>query len=167
VLAFCHNSNEALAAMLRPGNAGANTAADLTTVLDPALEQIPDEFRHGNPVLVRLDGAGTSKALLAHIRGLREHGVHAQFSIGWVLIGCEHTAIAALPEAAWTAAIDIDGDPREAVAVAELTGLLLAAMFADYPNGTRITLRPRTLPPRRATRPDRDPRQLALHLLRC
>jgi Transposase DDE domain group 1 len=34
VLAFCDNSNEALAGMLRPGNAGANTAADLIAVLD-------------------------------------------------------------------------------------------------------------------------------------
>jgi hypothetical protein len=83
VLAFCDNSNEALAGMLRPGNAGANTAADLIAVLDAALAQIPDEFRHGYPVLVRLDGAGASKTLLAHIRGLREHGVHAEFSVGW------------------------------------------------------------------------------------
>jgi hypothetical protein len=72
VLAFCDNSNEALAGMLRPGNAGANTAADLIAVLDQGLAQIPDQFRHGYPILVRLDGAGTSKALLAHIRDQRE-----------------------------------------------------------------------------------------------
>jgi hypothetical protein len=53
VLAFCDNSNEALAGMLRPGNAGSNTAADLIAVLDQALAQIPDEFRHGYPLLVR------------------------------------------------------------------------------------------------------------------
>jgi DDE superfamily endonuclease len=66
VLAFCDNSNEALAGLLRPGNAGSNTAADLIAVLDQALAQVPDEFRHGYPVLVRCDGAGASKALLAH-----------------------------------------------------------------------------------------------------
>jgi len=141
VLAFCDNSNEALAGMLRPGNAGANTAADLIAVLDAALAQIADEFRHGYSVLVRLDGAGCSKALLAHIRGLRKHGVHAEFSVGWALTEREHTAIAALPETAWTAAIDIDGEPREAAAVAELTGLLPAVMFADYPAGTRVIVR--------------------------
>jgi hypothetical protein len=97
VLAFCDNSNEALAGMLRPGNAGANTAADLIAVLDAALAQVPDEFRHGYPVLVRLDGAGASKALLAHIRGLRRQGVHAEFSIGWALTEREHAAIAACP----------------------------------------------------------------------
>jgi hypothetical protein len=97
VLAFCDSSNEALTGMLRPGNAGANTAADLIAVLDQALKQIPDEFRHGYPVLVRLDGAGASKALLAHSRGLREHGMHAEFSVDWALTEREHTAIAALP----------------------------------------------------------------------
>jgi Transposase DDE domain group 1 len=141
VLAFCDNSNEALAGMLRPGNAGANTAADLIAVLDAALAQIPDEFRHGYPVLVRLDGAGASKTLLAHIRGLREHGVHAEFSVGWALTEREHTGVAALPETAWTPAIDIDGDPREGAAVAELTGLLPAAMFRDYPAGMRVIVR--------------------------
>jgi Transposase DDE domain group 1 len=105
------------------------------------LVQIPDQFRHGYPVLVRLDGAGASKALLTHIRGLREHGVHAEFSVGWALTEREHTAIAALPEAAWTPAIDTDGDPREAAAVAELTGLLPAVMFADYPAEMRVIVR--------------------------
>jgi hypothetical protein len=141
VLAFCDNSNEALAGMLRPGNAGANTATDLIAVLDAALAQIPDEFRHGYPMLVRLDGAGASKALLAHIRGLREHGVHAEFSIGWAVTEREHTAIAKLPAKAWSPAIDIDGDPRESAALAELTGLLPAAMFNDYPEGMRIIVR--------------------------
>jgi Transposase DDE domain group 1 len=141
VLAFCDNSNEALAGMLRPGNAGSNTAADLIVVLDQALTQIPDEFRHGYPVLVRTDGAGASKALLAHIRALRDTGVHSEFTIGWAVGEREHTAIAALPETAWTAAIDIDGDPRDGAAVAELTGLLDAAIFGDYPPGMRIIVR--------------------------
>jgi hypothetical protein len=106
-------------------------------VLDVALAQIPDEFRHGYPVLVRLGGDGASKALPSHIRDLREQGVHAEFTVGWALTEREHTAIAALPEAAWTTAIDVDGDPREAAAVAEWTRLLPAVMFGDYPAGMR------------------------------
>jgi hypothetical protein len=119
--------------MLRAGNAGSNTAADHIAVLDAALAQIPDEYRHGYPILVRLAGAGASKALPAHIGGLRAQGVHAEFTVGWALTEREHTAIAALPETAWTTAIDVDGDPREAAAAAELTGLLPAVMFSDYP----------------------------------
>jgi hypothetical protein len=37
LLAFCDNTGEFLAAALRPGNAGSNTATDHTTVLDAAL----------------------------------------------------------------------------------------------------------------------------------
>jgi hypothetical protein len=47
ILAFLDNSGEFLAGLLRPGNAGANTAADHITVLDAALTQIPDAHRHG------------------------------------------------------------------------------------------------------------------------
>jgi hypothetical protein len=113
LLAFCDNTGEALAGMLRPGNAGSNTAIDHITLLDAALGQLPDQFRHGYPILVRADGAGSSKAYLAHIRSLRNHGVHSEFSIGWAVTGREHAAIAALPDHAWAAAIDGEGDPRE------------------------------------------------------
>jgi hypothetical protein len=141
LLAFCDNTKEALAGMLRPGNAGSNTAADHIVLVDAALAQIPDEQRHGYPILVRADGAGASKAFLAHIRALRNTGVRSEFSIGWAVTDREHTAIAALPKRAWTPAIDIDGDPRESAAVAELTGVLPPGALADYPSGTRIIVR--------------------------
>jgi hypothetical protein len=57
LLNFGDNTNEALAGMLRPGNAGSNTAADHIAVLDAALAQLPDEYRHGYPILLRSDGA--------------------------------------------------------------------------------------------------------------
>jgi hypothetical protein len=44
---FLDATGEALAGLLRPGNAGSNTTADHITVLDQALEQIPDAYRHG------------------------------------------------------------------------------------------------------------------------
>src|SRR5205814_4356059 len=43
----------------------------------------PDAHRHGTPTLIRSDSAGCTQGLLAHIRGLREHGVDARFSVGW------------------------------------------------------------------------------------
>jgi hypothetical protein len=58
LLVWLDNTNEALAGILRLGNAGANTAADHITVIDQALAQLPDTHRHGMPVLVRADGAG-------------------------------------------------------------------------------------------------------------
>jgi hypothetical protein len=68
ILAFLDNTGEFLAGMLRPGNAGSNTAADHITLLDAALTQIPDEHRHGTPLLVRADGAGCQITAHSHTR---------------------------------------------------------------------------------------------------
>jgi hypothetical protein len=143
MLAFCDNTGEFLAAVLRPGNAGSNTAADHITVLDQALAQIPDQHRHGHPILVRADGAGCSKAFLAHLRSLRARGVSCEFSVGWAIGEREHAAIAALPAAAWSPAVDVDGQPRpvDEAAVAEITRLLPERVLAAYPAGTRIIVR--------------------------
>jgi hypothetical protein len=67
MLAFCDNIGEFLAAALRRGNAGSNTAADHITVLDAALAQLPDHHRHGTPILIRADTAGCTRQFLAHI----------------------------------------------------------------------------------------------------
>ena len=141
ILAFLDNSGEFLAGLLRPGNAGANTAADHVTVLDAAIAQIPDAQRHGVPLLVRTDGAGCSKAFLAHIRSLREQAVATEFSVGWAVTGRERAAINKLPATAWTDAIDAEGRIRDGAHVAELTGLLPAGTLADYPPGTRVLIR--------------------------
>jgi len=62
--AWLDNTNEALAALLRPGNAGSNTAADHLTVVDWALSQLPDRWR-SKAILIRADGAGYSHALIS------------------------------------------------------------------------------------------------------
>jgi len=48
--AWLDNTGEALAALLRPGNADSNTAADHLTVVDWALAQLPDRWR-SKPIL--------------------------------------------------------------------------------------------------------------------
>ena len=143
LLAYLDNTGEFLAAQLRPGNAGSNTAVDHITVLDAALAQIPDRYRHGHPILVRADGAGCTKAFLAHIRSLRDTGVNCEFSVGWTITEREHTAIAGLRERDWEATTDTDGEPRplREAGVAEITGLLPAAALASYPAGTRVNVR--------------------------
>jgi hypothetical protein len=138
ILCFLDNTNEALAAILRPGRAGSNTAADHITVLDQALTQIPDAHRHGVPLLVRTDTAGCTKAFLAHIRALREHAVDARFSVGAPIDAEVRDAISTLPASAWAAAIDADDEIRDGAQVADLTGLLDGAGF---PDGTRFIVR--------------------------
>jgi len=140
-MVFSDNTGEMLAGLLRAGNAGANTAADHIGVLDAALAQIPDEYRHGTPVLVRADGAGCSKAFLAHVRRLREGAVASEFSVGWAITDRERAAISRIPESVWATAIDTNGMPREGAGLAEITQLLPVAVLTDYPAGTRIIVR--------------------------
>ncbi|NMO05348.1 IS1380 family transposase, partial [Gordonia sp. TBRC 11910] len=59
-------TGEPLATLLRPGNAGANTAADHITVTAAALAQLPraSGYRVGKSVLVRTDSAGGTHEFL-------------------------------------------------------------------------------------------------------
>ncbi|GAA3348923.1 IS1380-like element ISMsm3 family transposase [Amorphoplanes nipponensis] len=139
LLCFLDATGEALSGLLRPGNAGSNTAADHVVVLDQALEQLPEQHRYGNPILVRCDSAGSSHAFLAHIRGLREHGLHIEFSVGVAIGEPIRTAITAATD--WIPALDSDGSLREQAQVTELTGLIDPAALAGFPAGTRLICR--------------------------
>jgi hypothetical protein len=50
-------------------------------------------------------------------------------------------AILALPECAWTPAVDADGSVREGADVAEVTGLLPDLVCAGWPSGMRVIVR--------------------------
>jgi Transposase DDE domain group 1 len=138
LLCFLDNTAEALAGLLRAGNAGANTAADHITVLDQALAQIPDAHRHGTDILIRTDSAGSAKAFLTHIRAQRERGIHTFFSVGHAITEPVRHAIRTLPEQVWHPALEQDGTLREGAEAAELTGMV---DLTGYPDGTRIIVR--------------------------
>ena len=140
--AWCDNTGEALDLLLRPGNAGANTAADHITVTDRALAQIPDVHRHATPILICADGAGATKAWLAHLRKIRvaQH-LDLQFSVGFTMTAVVQEAILALPEAAWTPAIEANGSIRDGADVAELTGCLSDLTAAGWPERMRVLVR--------------------------
>jgi flavin-binding protein dodecin len=138
LLCFLDNTGEALAGLLRPGNAAANTATDHITVLDAALAQIPDAHRHGTNLLIRADSAGSAKAFLAHIRALRSRGIHTSFSVGWSITEPVRRAIRQLPDQVWHPALEQDGTLRQGAHVAELTGLV---DLPGLPEDTRIIVR--------------------------
>ncbi|MDT0447400.1 IS1380 family transposase [Streptomyces johnsoniae] len=138
LLCFLDNTGEALAGLLRPGNAAANTAADHITVLDTALAQIPDAHRHGTDILIRTDSAGSAKTFLNHIRALRSRGIRTGFSVGWSITEPVRRAIRHLPEHVWHPALEQDGTLRTGAQVAELTGL---ADLPGLPKDTRIIVR--------------------------
>ena len=113
LLVWLDNTSEALAGMLRPGNAGSNTAADHIRLTDEAISQIPDAELHGQPILVRCDGAGATKEWLAQLRRYRdEQGLDLRFSVGFTVTNQVKDAIAVLPESVWTVAVDAAGKPR-------------------------------------------------------
>jgi hypothetical protein len=66
--AWCRNTRECLAMLLRPGNAGSNTFTGHEQVVAAALRQVPSRFRR--KVIVRADGAGASHALVKHLLSL-------------------------------------------------------------------------------------------------
>jgi hypothetical protein len=127
--------------VLRSGNAGSNTAADHVTVLNQVITQgsRPGAAWPSDPGPHRR--RRFVESVLRAYPVVADSGVHAEFSIGWSVTDREHTAIAALPESAWTAAVDTAGDLREGAAVAELTALLPARVLVDYPAGTRVIVR--------------------------
>lgn len=139
IFAFLDNTREALAGLLRKGNAGSGTAADHIEVLDQALAQIPDPHRYGTEILIRTDTAGCSHAFLHHIRGLRELGTRTFFSVGVPITEPIRQAI--VHAAAWIPALDADGDLRDGAQVVELTHLMTPVALAGYPPGTRLICR--------------------------
>ena len=136
---FLDNTREALSGMLRPGRAGSNTTADHIAVLDAALAQIPDTYRHGTEVLVRADTAGCTHGFLAHIRGLRVHGVRSFFSVGVPVTEPIRDAIRVA--SAWIPALESDGAIRDGAEVVEITHLVSPAVLAGFPTGTRLIVR--------------------------
>ncbi len=126
-------TGEPLAAMLRPGRANANTAADQIAVLDAALAQLPADQRRR--VLVRGDSGAGVQPLLWHI-----HRLELAYSVGFTARQPVQDALAALPRQAWRAALDPDGKPRRGARVAELTRWLPATLVG-WPPGMRIIAR--------------------------
>jgi len=134
---FLDNTGEALSGLLREGRAGSNTTADHITVLDQALAQIPDAYRHGTEILLRSDSAGSSHGFLAHIHGLREQQhLDIRFSVGLAITEPVREAIRQVTD--WIPAVDVDGDLREHAEICEITGRFTAAGF---PDGTRFIVR--------------------------
>jgi hypothetical protein len=154
LLAYCDNTAEPLAGMLRPGSAGSNTAADHLAVLDAAITALPPAFRRR--LMVTCDGAGASHGLITRLDTLAARpGYQVIYSVGWELGGREKAAITAVPAQAWQIAVDERGAVRERRAegacadlhcghrrcwieeahVTELTGLLREGPAGDQLKG--------------------------------
>ena len=144
--AWCDNTGESLALLLRAGSAGSNTVSDHLEVLEEAISQLPARYRRD--LLITVDGAGASHGLIDHITTLNASPWRrVSYSIGWELGARERAAITLVPACAWGAVLDSQGQPRELdeAGVVELTALLRQGPHGDelanWPADMRIIAR--------------------------
>jgi hypothetical protein len=131
--AWADETREALAMLLRPGNAGSNTAADHVTVIDLALAQIPAELIETLEILIRADSAGATHDTADHC-----HDANLRFSFGYELTETVRAAILGTPDGAWIPALDQDGSERENGEVVEITDRV---NLSSWPDGSRLIVR--------------------------
>jgi hypothetical protein len=139
LLAYLDATGEALAGVLRPGNAGSGTASDHVRVLADALAQLPIDPTE-RQVIARADSAGWSHGFINECRHR-----HVRFVIGHRLTVEMASVLINLPEWAWQPAISADGrDWREHAEIAEITDLV-GDVFDNstraWPSGLRVIAR--------------------------
>jgi hypothetical protein len=130
LLCYLDRSEEALAAILRPGN-GSNTAVDQIDCVDQALEQLPPAVLEEAELLLRGDSAALCHDLLDH---LNERGI--RFSVGMDMTEDVRQAVLQIADEDWVAAIWADGAERERAFVAELS-----LDLSRWPEGARAICR--------------------------
>jgi len=146
IFCFSDATGEALAALLRAGNATSNDSGDNLAVLDAAIDQLPLRLAVGHrvgdqastvtrAVMVRSDSAGCTAGF---INGCRDRNV------GFAVVARRNASIHAAISAAaanddcWQAALRQDGDIHPGSQVTELTDLLNSN---SWPDGTRFIVR--------------------------
>ncbi len=127
-------TGEPVAALLRPGNAGSNTAADHITTAQLALAQLPKTYRRGRRTLIRTDSAGGTHEFVAW---LARRGRWLSYSVGMTVTGAIHQHVLKIPASAWTPAVETGGEIRDGAWVAELAGDVLTG----WPAGMRLIVR--------------------------
>ncbi|MFD9865597.1 IS1380 family transposase [Streptomyces alboflavus] len=127
-------SGEPAAGLLRPGNAGSNTAADHITAARLALAQLPKKYRRGHQTLIRTDSGGGTHEFVAW---LAKRGRWLSYSVGMTITDAIHQAVLKVPPAAWAMAVEPGGDIRDGAWVAEITGDCLKG----WPKGIRLIVR--------------------------
>jgi hypothetical protein len=131
ILCYLEESEEALAGILRPGNAAPNVNADNIQVLEMALHQLPESKRK-RKILVRGDSALATHAFIDRARQLG-----LQFSVSLDLYDPVKESVLNMKECDWVPAKTQSGEERDGAGVCELKDLDLTS----WPKGTRAICR--------------------------
>ena len=134
---FLDETNEALAGLLRPGNAGANDADDHISVLTASIAQLPEDFQAGHhegddlsavahPILLRADSAGATHRF---VEALAE--TNCEFSLGFAIDQKVRDALLLAQEEDWVPAVETNGTLRDGAEVIELTELFDLSAWGD------------------------------------
>ena len=126
-------AGEPLAILLRPGNAGSDTAAGHIEVTKLALARLPRRQRRR--ALIRTDAAGGTHEFLTW---LAVPGRRLSYSVGMTITEDMREAILMVPDRAWTPAYDSGRQPRDGARVTEITGML---DLSGWPAGMRLIVR--------------------------
>ena len=126
-------TGEPLVIMLRPGNAGSNTASDHQQVIAAALDQAGLGPRPGRKVLIRIDGAGATHQTVETLVRRR-----VSYSVGFTLPMDTASLYQLIPDHVWTPAYDSAGGIRAGADVAEFTGIM---DLSGWPAGMRVIVR--------------------------
>jgi hypothetical protein len=144
LLAMAGDCDEVLAGLLRPGNAGSNTAVDHVVVLDHAIAALPPVWQAGHgrgdhvddaakELVVRADAAGASHWLAEDCRDR-----NINFSVGYAIDDRVRTGLLQIDDEVWKPAVDGNGADRPGAEVVELTDVV---DLSAWPTGTRLIVR--------------------------
>jgi hypothetical protein len=128
--AWCDNTKEPLAAILRPGNAAPGDADDHLELLEQVVRSVPPEYALGHeedddpalvvhPILVRADSAGASHRF---VKSLTD--ANFDYSIGFPISGSVRDALLLAQEEDWARATELGGGIRDGAEVVELTEII-------------------------------------------
>jgi hypothetical protein len=126
-------NGEPLALVLRPGNAGSNTAADHIETAQLAIAQLPHRLRR--KVLMRTDSGGGTHEFLTWLTAPSRR---LHYSVGMTITEDMQAAIGKVPAGGWTPAYDGGGQVRDGAWIADITGLL---DLPSWPAGMRVIVR--------------------------
>ncbi|MCZ2403970.1 IS1380 family transposase [Paenarthrobacter sp. Z7-10] len=128
-------TGEPLVTLLRPGNAGSNTAADHIQVVKDSLKQLPEGYRAGRKIMIRTDSAGGTHDFLNWLTAKHRN---LSYSVGFPIHGAVADVLPLIPKNGWTSAYDSNRFERDGAWIADITGML---DLSAWPAGMRVIVR--------------------------